>query len=277
MHLLLSPGAHSSLLRRRVRSVALALWLSGSALADRDLNTDRPSKTDGPFTLDAARTQCEFELFSRAFDDSEGVETRAVGVGTVFVRHALTSAMELQLGWQSYAEVRTRSSGGSEERLSGFGDTFLRAKYNAWGNDGGETAFGLIPSVKFPTAQDGLGNDHVEFALSVPFTWNLPAGWQLGVSVKGAGVHDEFDDDGYRASWEYSALVSRSLTERVSGFAEVWSGHLAGDSAPDPVTVGVGLGWKLNANAQIDGGATFALNETADDMVWFVGYSIRLP
>ena len=59
--------------------------------------------------------------------------------------------------WQRTEDKST----GAVEHQSGFGDITPRVKVNLIGNDGGFFALALIPFVKFPTAQDQLGNGAV--------------------------------------------------------------------------------------------------------------------
>ncbi len=72
------------------------------------------------------------------------------------------------------------------------GDLTARLKINLWGDDGGTTAFGLLPYLKFPTSTDSLGNNAVEGGLILPFAVNLP--YDFGPEFgDGCQLHKECD------------------------------------------------------------------------------------
>lgn len=261
----------------------LTAWLSAAVPADaatpspgpapRPMVTDRPSKTDGPFTLDAGRSQLELEAFTTTRDSEDGIDTRSWSVGSTFLRWGATPQLELQLGWQTYARV-TVEAGGRHTRTTGFGDTVARLKYNFWGNDGGDTAFALLPFVKLPTNQHGLGNDAVEPGCSLPLVVNLPAGWQLGLMAKWSRL--QADDGRSRANaFEYSAIGGRNLTEKLSAYAEIWIGRSDAAGVDTQSSLGLGLGYALSDRTVIDAGVNLALNRATPDLAVFCGYSVR--
>jgi hypothetical protein len=271
-------------LHRRLSALALAAILATPALAAADATpaapapramvTDRPSKTDGPFTLDAGRTQLEFEIFTHTRDAEAGVNTRALSLGSTFVRWGATSQLELQLGWQTYARV-TVDEAGATTRAAGFGDTVLRAKYNFFGNDGGATALALLPFAKIPTNQGGLGNRAVEPGVSLPFTANLPAGWQLGLMTKWSRLLNG-DGRGRHDFWEWSSIAGHSLTEKLSAYGELWTGRSGEAGAAAQSSAGLGLGYALTADSCLDISVNLALNRATPDLAFSCGYSMRL-
>ena len=234
---------------------------------------DRPSKTDGPFTLDAGRSQLELEAFTNTRDNEDGVSTRTWSVASTFVRWGATPQLELQLGWQMYARV-TLDAGSLHTRTTGFGDTVVRAKYNVWGNDGGDTAFALLPFAKIPTNQHGLGNNAVEPGCSLPLVVNLPAGWQLGLMAKWSRLLDD-DSRGRHDAFEYSVICGHSLTEKLSAYAEFWIGRSAAAGVDTQSSMGIGLGYAVSDHTILDAGVNLALNRATPDVAIFCGYSVR--
>ncbi|MBI3885883.1 MAG: transporter [Opitutae bacterium] len=253
---------------------AVATAASADPAAARAMVTDRPSKTDGPFTLDAGRGQLETEFFTVTHDADAGGRTRALSLGSVFLRWGVTPQFELQLGWQSYARVTTTDAAGARTRAAGFGDTVVRAKYNFWGNDGGATAFSLLPFAKIPTNRGGLGNDAVEGGLSLPFIVNLPAGWQLGLMAKWSRLLAS-RGHGRENFWEYSVIGGRALTEKLSCYSEAWVGRSAEPGVAAQRSLGLGLGYALNDRWCLDAGVNLALNRATADTAFFCGTSVR--
>jgi hypothetical protein len=112
-------------------------------------NTDRPSKTDSPYTVDAGVFQIESDVANWTLDYEYGVRTRTWIIGNSNFKLGLTSWMELQVFPQFY--VNTRTSGpsfGKPVEHDGFGDTTVRLKFNLLGNDGGKLVMGFVSFLK---------------------------------------------------------------------------------------------------------------------------------
>src|SRR4029450_531618 len=111
----------------------------------RPYNTDRPSQTDTPYTVDAGVFQIESDVVNWTLDYENGVRTRTWIVGNSNFKLGLTNWMDLQGFPQFY--VNTRTSGpafGKPVDHDGFGDTTVRLKINLLGNDGGKSAIGFL-------------------------------------------------------------------------------------------------------------------------------------
>src|ERR1019366_5505281 len=157
----------------------------------RDLNSDRPDATEGTFTVDAGHAQLEMELLNRTDGDSGGVRTQEWGVAPFNLRRGVREDFELGLFVAPYIRHSEQLAGRPRETQAGFGDITLRAKVNFWGNDGGETAFGLITDLKLPTAAQGLGNGAVEGTILLPVSVELGGGWDLGAMTGGHFLRNE--------------------------------------------------------------------------------------
>ena len=147
----------------------------------REMSTDRPDKTESPFTVDAGHIQVELDLVSYTHDhDTTGggdTRTDALAFAPLNVRVGLIDSLEFDLLLQTFNQVRLSDHAtGTVQRMSGYGDTTLRLKYSFWGNGGGPSAFGVIPFVKVPSNQDHLGNHAVEGGIILPLALNLPHG-----------------------------------------------------------------------------------------------------
>src|SRR3954468_7562387 len=127
--------------------------------AMREMETDRPDKTESPITVDAGHYQLEMDLATYTADRSKHEKVDAWGIAPVNLKIGVFSNLDLQLVVETYnVEETTDRDTGHTKRASGFGDTTMRAKYNFWGNDGGPTAFAVMPFLKLPTASHDLGN-----------------------------------------------------------------------------------------------------------------------
>lgn len=254
-------------------------WLAGMAvpaLAARDLSTDRPDSTESPFTVEPGRFQIETSLASFARDQrtasSDDARTTLWNVMPTNLRFGLTPQWELQIVVDAYLDETSRPrTGGPRVRQRGFGDITLRTKVNLWGNDGGDTAFGLLPFVKLPTASDGLGNDAVEGGLIAAFAGDLAPGWSYGAMTEVDVVRNE-RDDGYEPVWVNTFTVGHDLTERLGLFTEL---ALEVGPGPGALSFNAGVTYALGPDQQVDAGFNRGLTRAAPDLVLFVGFSRR--
>lgn len=99
----------------------------------RELTTDRPDKTESPYTVDAGHFQLEMDLLSYTRDGE--VENFAIAPANFKI--GLLNNVDLQVIAATYNIQRTRDRAARpRESISGFGDLLVRLKVNFWGNDG---------------------------------------------------------------------------------------------------------------------------------------------
>ena len=193
-------------------------------------------------------------------------DEREWAFGELNAKVGLNDATDLQV----VLPVYTHAEGGDE----GFGDMQLRLKRNLWGNDGGATAFGLMPFVKIPTANDGLGNDKFEGGLIVPFTFDAPAGWSCATMAEFDLNADE-DGSGYHLGTVVSVSLSHDLTECTGVFFEL--AGIAGGAEPSAreAYFNSGLTWLVSSAWQIDAGLRIGLTSDSTDFSPFTGVSVK--
>src|ERR1700761_1004240 len=127
----------------------------------RDFNTDRPTKSNVPYTVDAGHFQYEGDLFLHSFDGSTTPDTNisAWTLGNPTFKVGVLDNLDLEANISAFNSIQstTRSTGASSTQ-TGVGDLVTRAKLNLFGNEGGTTALAVIPFIKWPTAPQGIGN-----------------------------------------------------------------------------------------------------------------------
>ena len=247
----------------------------------RDMSTDRPDTTESPFTVDAGHFQVELSFIDYTRDRRNGdrVTSRALAVAPVLVKLGLTGSVDLQIGFDPYTRVRTEERGtGLRETVSGFGDTTVRLKVNLFGNDSTEAtggwALAVMPFVTLPTADDGLGSDHVEGGVIVPASLDLCEGWSLGVMGE-LDLIRSADDDRHVLDFVHTVTVAHDLSDRAGVFVE-YAGFLSlNDDADYRAYADVGATYALTPDLQLDCGLRFGLTEAADDFAVFAGMSVR--
>lgn len=242
----------------------------------RELSPDRPDKTESPYTVDAGHFQLEMDFAIFTADDTGGVRTRALNVAPVNLKVGLLNQVDLQFVFDNYLNVRTHDREANPETTtqSGIGDFTTRLKINLWGDDGGTTAFALLPFIKFPTSTDGLGNDAVEGGVIFPLAVKLPAGFDLGLETAASAFRNE-TGNGYHAEFIQSVTVDHALVGKLSGYLEFFSNLSTERHSGWVGTIDSGLEFLLTENIQLDGGCNFGVTNSADDFNPFVGITVR--
>lgn len=245
----------------------------------RELSTDRPDKTESPYTVDAGRVQVEMDLLTYARDvDRRGganLRSETLRIVPVNFKLGLTNSTDVQLLIDPYVrQTVTDRTTRTRERASGLGDVTLRLKQNLWGNDGGSTALALMPFVKLPTSSNGLGNDAVEFGLIVPLAISISDRIGIGLMTE-IDMLEEADGSGYAPTFINSATISFSLTDRLGIYTELFTERSSERGASWVVTGDAGLTYALTDDLQLDGGVNIGITDAADDVELFVGISRR--
>lgn len=241
----------------------------------RELEPDRPDKTESPYTVDAGHFQLEMDFANYTVDDSDGVRTHAWNVAPINLKVGLLNNMDLQFIYDNYLHVRAEDRPAhTAATQSGFGDLTTRLKINLRGDDGGPTAFGLLPFVKFPTNTDHLGNDAVEGGIILPLVVKLPAGWEMGLETAPLFLQNEKNS---RCHVEVinSVTFDHDIIGKLAGYIEFFSQVSSEQHAGWVGTVDLGLEYGLTDNIQLDAGVNLGVTPAADDANVFSGITMR--
>ncbi|MCL4210127.1 MAG: transporter [Phycisphaeraceae bacterium] len=232
----------------------------------RGMSPDRPDTTESPITVDAGVVQLEMSFFDLSKNGSHRTWTAA----PFNLKLGLTESMDIQFVLDPYLHVREDGRG----RLAhGLGDLQVRLKLNLWGNDGGSTAFGVMPFIKVPTAGAGLGNDHVEGGVILALSWDAAPGVGLAFMVEPDIVYDEADDD-HDLELLHTAVLGLDITDRVGWFIE-YAGVVSADASPYRAEAITGFTLAVTDDLMLDCGVRLGLTGDADDWGLFAGMSIR--
>lgn len=245
----------------------------------RELSTDRPDKTESPYTVDAGHFQIESDLASFSYDafngDPTDTETESWSFANTNFKVGLLNNVDLQVVVSTFNHVRTEDrTFDIVEESSGFGDVVTRLKINLWGNDGGKTAFALMPFVKFPTSDESLGNGAVEGGLIVPLAIALPGEWQMGVMTQ-FDFNQDSSGSGYHTEFINTITVSHDIAGNLAGYAEFFSAVSTEDESDWVGTVDLGLTYGVTENIQLDAGVNIGVTRAADDLNPFLGATWR--
>ena len=112
----------------------------------RELSPDRPGQ-DGKSLTPWTPAIISWKWISPISPTTKrsGTTTKAWDVGDFNFKAGLLNTVDVQLVYDNYLNVQTKDSLGNAATQSGFGDFTTRLKINLWGDDGGKTAFALLP------------------------------------------------------------------------------------------------------------------------------------
>jgi len=241
----------------------------------RELTPDRPDKTESPYTVDAGHFQLEMDFANYTENNANGVRTETWNVAPVNFKVGVLNNVDVQFVFDNYLHTRTVDHGaGTTTTQSGFGDFTTRVKINLWGNDGGPTAFGVMPFVKFPTNTDHLGNDAVEGGVIFPLAVKLPAGWDMGVETAVVALQNSGNSREH-AEFENMVTFDHAIIGKLSGYCEFFSSVSTERGASWVGTVDVGLEYLVTKDVQLDCGCNVGVTHAADDVNPLAGITVR--
>jgi hypothetical protein len=252
-------------------------WLLNPTPPDemRTFNTDRPTKANIPYTVDAGHFQYESDLVSFTHQVVGSARVNTVLVPNPTFKVGVTNNVDLEVN-VPFAGVHTfGSTGAPSSSLWGIGDTLARAKINLWGNDGGDSAAALIPFVKAPSAPIGIGNGAVEEGLIAPLSLSLPNSFTL-LLVPEVDALKNSADNGRHGNFIFDINLSRELIKNLTAYVELWS-----DYNDDPLqkttqlSFDAAVSWIVIPNVQLDVGANFGLTSATPALQVYAGLSQR--
>jgi hypothetical protein len=244
----------------------------------RELNTDRPDKTESPYTVDAGHVQVEMDLASYSYDRNnpqhEARRVQTLNILNSNLKIGLLNNMDFQLISENFIWVRDEDLRiDRADETTGAGDTTLRLKLNLWGNDRGKSAFGVMPFVTLPTASAGLGVEDAEFGVIFPLAVELPHEFSLGAMSEFDFVRDERDELNF--VWVNSLTVGREIVKNVEGYVEIFVALDPDRTYSAEISFDFGVTYAVNENVQLDAGCNIGVTREAEDWNPFVGVTIR--
>jgi hypothetical protein len=263
--------------KNRAKSDKNQYWLLNPVPTDqmRSFNTDRPTKSNVPYTVDAGHFQYETDLVNFTHQVTGSVHTNTIFVPNPTFKVGVTNNADLEVNVPIAGVQTFSSSPGPSSTMWGIGDTFVRAKINLWGNDGGSSAAALIPYVKAPSAPLGIGNGAEEEGLIAPVAFSLPNNFTLLLVPETDALKDSADT-GRHANFIFDVNLSREVIKNVTAYVEFWA-----DYNDDPIikttqlSFDTALAWTIFSNVQLDVGANFGLNSVTPAIQIYAGLSQR--
>jgi hypothetical protein len=243
----------------------------------RSFSTDRPTKSNVPYTVPAGHFQYEGDLFIYSYDDRSVADTttRSWVVGNPTFKIGVFNNTDFEVNFSAFNSVQsTARSTGATSSSTGIGNTVTRAKINLFGNDGGPAALAVIPYVQWPTAPQGIGNQFVQGGVIAPLALSLPYGFTTIVMAE-LDYFKNPNDNGYYVNIPALINISRSVLPGVTAYAELYADWATNPQVPNFYTADFALAWSPRPNLQFDIGVNIGLVPAATPFQIYAGIAQR--
>lgn len=244
----------------------------------RSLGTDRPTKSDWPYTVPAGHFQYEADLANWTYDryNSSGATGSTIVIGDPVLKLGLSRDADFELALAPLVIVQNANKGtGQRTRSSGFGDIYTRVKVNLMGNDDGDYVLSVVPYIKAPTAGSTIGNGRWEGGAYAPFVILLPDDWYLDVTSE-IDILENAARDGTHPNFQNLINLSHTMFGgTTTALVEIWSDVNTDRNVPTQYTLDFAVAWQIRDDLQVDGGIDFGLNKAANDVQPYLGLSQR--
>jgi hypothetical protein len=174
----------------------------------------------------------------------------ALGLASTLLAVGLTPDVDIQAGVQFFARETVQYRGTQTSR-SGLGDMTFRTKWTFWRDEPNGQAAAVIPFVKVPSSTGGIGNNHVEGGVIVPWSMMLGTGTEADATAEWDLLRNDANA-GYDSRWFTSGFLRQHI---VAGLGIYGEATLAVSSAGFSTFVGT-----LGAGATYDVSKTFQLD-----------------
>lgn len=236
----------------------------------RTLSTDRPDRTESPFSVPRGWLQVEADLVSHGKFKRDDQTLTNTSVAAFNLKYGVTRRMDVQFLFTPFARTHFDAPG-IDETETGTGQAGLRVKYNLAGNDRGDIGAGLLPFVFVPTRGDAI-LDAATYGVLIPVSVAVTDGFTMSSMLGAARVEN---DDWWAIG---SVAFGTTLSEKLVAFLEVYVASAGTEEdAPEDVTGDVGLTFAPSENWQLDAGVYYGLTDPTEDWRAFLGASARFP
>ncbi len=243
----------------------------------RSFSTDRPTKSNVPYTVPAGHFQYEGDLFIYSYNDTSVADTatRSWVVGNPTFKIGVFDNVDFEVNFSAFNSVQstTRSTGATSGR-TGIGDTVTRFKVNLLGNNGGPAALAVIPYAKWPTAPQGIGNQFVEGGIIAPLALSLPYGVTTILMAEVDYLKNP-NDNGYHVNIPALINFSRAVLPGVTAYAELYANWSTSPQVATVYTADFALAWSPRPNLQFDIGINIGLVPAATPFQIYAGIAQR--
>lgn len=250
--------------------VTLGMGAEPAPAAGRAVDTDPANFVEGPFTLEAGRSQIEWGAVAYGRDRFDNYRVANHAVSAMIYRAALTPAAEFQLFHDGYSFTQTEDRAtGTRESVEGLGDVTLQLKQNILGNDRGRFALGATLFTVLNTGHRDIGAGETVVGGSVVAATNLLEGESSGFSAHTQLKYYHSNSASYY-EFSHSFIYSKDIDEQNSVALEANAYRCNLDDEEWSLLSSVTFTHAFNESLALDIAATAGLNRTAEDFGGFL-------
>ncbi len=235
--------------------------------------TDRPTKSNAACTVPEGMVQVEADLFSWTRLAAGPARTDVLVYTNPVVKYGLGPNSDIQLNIVPLVEVRTRADGQTVSQR-GVGDLTLRFKQRLTGPNS-RVQVALLPFVKAPTAERGIGNGEWEGGVIVPV--QVPVGKATLTLVPQVNLlADALSPDDRHLEFQGVVNLAYPVAPRTTMAVELWTSENWDPAGTvRQYSADAAVSYLLNDELQLDIGGNFGLNRATPDVQLYVGVSAR--
>jgi Putative MetA-pathway of phenol degradation len=237
--------------------------------ADRPLSTDRPDRTESPYSVPKGWLQVESDILTQGQFNISGETITGTSVMAFNAKYGIARNLDVQLLFAPWVRLRTEHTGIPDDESSGTGPAGLRLKYNLAGNDTPGPAMALLPFAYVPTRGDAIF-DAVTWGMVAPVSIDL--GGDRAMSAMAGALRLNNED-----TWVIGSVsLGTPIVGDFAGFLEIYVARAGfSDDALDDTTFDAGITFAPNPDWQFDTGVYYGITSTTEDWRVFVGASAR--
>ncbi|QBE67007.1 transporter [Pseudoduganella lutea] len=241
------------------------------AANEEPIATDRPDFVESSDVVGNRRLQIETSI---ARDRTAGHgDTETLWATPTLLRFGISESVELRIESDGALHQRSSVAGHAPITERGHADVSLGMKWHAMDAVGNLPSVGVLLHADLNTGSTAFRGEGTRPTARVVAEWDLPHDLSLGIMP---GIGHEKDHGGTTFAI-FGLVVGKSLSDRLRGFVEVSSPHIARAAhGGTEASLSVGAAYLLQKNIQIDTAFSRGLNGRTPDSGMTVGLSIKL-
>lgn len=235
--------------------------------------TDRPTKGTATCTVPKGMIQVESDAIFWTRSDTGGERSDVLLYTNPTMKFGLTDNSDIQFNLAPQVEVRTRIAGQTVTRR-GVGDLTVRFKQRLT-NPSDSVQIAVVPFVKVPTAERGIGNGEWEGGLVTAV--QVPVGGAtLSMVPQFALLSSSLQPDDRHVEFQGLVNLAYPVAPRTTMAVELWTSQNWDPSGTvRQYSADAAISHLLSNDLQIDIGGNFGLNQATPDVQIYAGISVR--
>ncbi len=243
-------------------------WITGLVLGSVFAQT-----VESPTTVASGEWLLESDLgfanWDRVGRGGGAGKTFEYGAVPILISTGLNEEWDVQFGFDGWVHAE-ETVAGVKSTARGWGDAWVRAKWNFAGDEAVEPAWALLPYIKFPTADSQIGNGKTESGVALVYGQPLNDKNWFEVMLSVDSLHHE--NSGREELLFAGVVIGRDIAAATTVYAELlaeWSSESGGDV---PVTFGVGISPEIFPGCALDFETLIGVSNEATDL----GVALRI-